>query len=77
MTAPTSDRWALAGIAARPLSPSVGDFIALLKPRVMSLVVFTGLAGMVMAPGQMHPVLAFVAILCGMATLYLVQFVGG
>tara|TARA_R110002096_G_scaffold287366_3_gene481011 strand:- start:392 stop:1315 length:924 start_codon:yes stop_codon:yes gene_type:complete len=64
MTAPTSDRWALAGIAARPLSPSVGDFIALLKPRVMSLVVFTGLAGMVMAPGQMHPVLAFVAILC-------------
>ena len=38
------------------------DFIDLLKPRVMSLVVFTGVAGMVVAPGTMHPVLAFAAI---------------
>ncbi len=38
------------------------DFIALLKPRVMSLVVFTALVGMLAAPGDMHPVLAFAAI---------------
>ncbi|HEX9791487.1 MAG TPA: heme o synthase [Kiloniellales bacterium] len=42
----------------------VGDFIALLKPRVMSLVVFTGIAGLIAAPGQLHPLLAAVAILC-------------
>lgn len=40
------------------------DFIALLKPRVMSLVVFTAAVGMVLAPGALHPVLAIVAILC-------------
>lgn len=38
------------------------DFFALLKPRVMSLVVFTALVGMVAAPGEMHPVLAIAAI---------------
>lgn len=43
---------------------SVRDLIILLKPRVMSLVVFTGLVGMLMAPGDLHPVLAVVAILC-------------
>ncbi|MBI3675568.1 MAG: protoheme IX farnesyltransferase [Proteobacteria bacterium] len=43
---------------------SVGDFIALLKPRVMSLVVFTGLAGIVVAPGEVHPMIAFTALLC-------------
>jgi heme o synthase len=40
------------------------DFVALTKPRVMTLVVFTGLAGMLAAPAQLHPVLAFTAILC-------------
>ena len=35
--------------------PSVGDFWALLKPRVMSLVIFTGFAGMYLAPGTLHP----------------------
>jgi protoheme IX farnesyltransferase len=40
------------------------DFLALTKPRVMSLVVFTGLAGMLVAPATLHPVLAFTAILC-------------
>ncbi len=40
------------------------DFVALLKPRVMSLVVFTGFVGLVMAPGALHPVLAAIAILC-------------
>jgi protoheme IX farnesyltransferase len=43
---------------------SVGDYVALLKPRVMSLVVFTALVGLVAAPGAIHPVLAFTALLC-------------
>jgi protoheme IX farnesyltransferase len=42
----------------------VGDYIALLKPRVMSLVVFTALVGLVIAPGHFHPVLAFTSLLC-------------
>ncbi len=44
--------------------PSVGDFIELMKPRVMSLVVFTSLAGLIAAPGTLHPVLAAIAIIC-------------
>ena len=40
------------------------DFLALTKPRVMSLVVFTGLCGLLAAPSTIHPVLAFTAILC-------------
>jgi protoheme IX farnesyltransferase len=43
---------------------SARDFFELLKPRVMSLVVFTALAGYLVAPGAIHPVLAAVAILC-------------
>ena len=43
---------------------SVGDYIALLKPRVMSLVIFTAFVGMMLAPGQLHPVLAGVGLLC-------------
>ena len=39
------------------------DYISLLKPRVMSLVVLTGFTGLILAPGNMHPFLAFVAIL--------------
>ncbi len=42
----------------------VGDYIALLKPRVMSLVIFTALVGLAIAPGHVHPVLAFTSILC-------------
>jgi heme o synthase len=49
---------------AYPRVTTVGDFFALLKPRVMSLVVFTGLAGMVAAPGHVHPLTAFTALLC-------------
>jgi heme o synthase len=56
------------GIERRVLSPSaggtVGDFIALMKPRVMSLVVFTALTGLVVAPGPLHPALAVIALLC-------------
>jgi len=48
----------------RDYLPGVGDFFELLKPRVMSLVIFTAIIGMVMAPGDIHPVIAFTAILC-------------
>ena len=40
------------------------DFYALTKPRVMSLVVFTGLCGLLAAPASIHPLLGFTAILC-------------
>jgi len=40
------------------------DFVALTKPRVMSLVVFTGLCGLLVAPVRIHPVLGFTAVLC-------------
>lgn len=64
MTSPNlSDRLTLDGLDTGP-SPAVSDFVEILKPRVMSLVVFTGLAGMIVAPGDLHPLLAAVAILC-------------
>ena len=53
----------LAG-GVRPSVGGVADYWALLKPRVMSLVVFTGFAGLWLAPGHLHPVLAAVAVLC-------------
>ncbi|WP_369025591.1 heme o synthase [Qipengyuania sp. RANM35] len=40
------------------------DFFALTKPRVMTLVIFTGFCGLLAAPGSIHPVLGFTAILC-------------
>jgi protoheme IX farnesyltransferase len=40
------------------------DFLALTKPRVMTLVVFTGLCGLLAAPEAVHPVIGFTAILC-------------
>jgi protoheme IX farnesyltransferase len=43
---------------------ALADFVALLKPRVMSLVVFTGVVGMLLAPGALHPALAVTAVLC-------------
>jgi protoheme IX farnesyltransferase len=52
---------------ARGAEPSVAgakDFVALMKPRVMSLVVFTALVGLLVAPGSLHPVLGFCALLC-------------
>jgi protoheme IX farnesyltransferase len=48
----------------RALPADWRDFVALTKPRVMSLVVFTGLCGLLVAPATIHPVLAFTAILC-------------
>ena len=49
---------------AEPSLAGVGDYIELMKPRVMSLVVFTALVGLVRAPVPMHPVMAFTALLC-------------
>jgi protoheme IX farnesyltransferase len=53
-------------VRAESLSGFAGveDYWALLKPRVMSLVVFTALVGLVRAPGDIHPVIGFVALLC-------------
>jgi protoheme IX farnesyltransferase len=51
-------------VHAEPSMAGVGDYLALLKPRVMSLVIFTALVGLVVAPGQMHPMLGFTALLC-------------
>jgi protoheme IX farnesyltransferase len=47
----------------RPIA-TVEDYFSLLKPRVMSLVIFTGLAGLVVAPGPIHVMTAFSALLC-------------
>ncbi|WP_116090853.1 heme o synthase [Sphingomonas crusticola] len=53
---------------AVPISPVLPaewrDFLALTKPRVMVLVVYTALCGLLAAPGHVHPVIAFTAILC-------------
>ena len=49
---------------AEPSLASVGDYIALMKPRVMSLVVFTALVGLAVAPDSLHPVTGFTALLC-------------
>ncbi|MCW5748519.1 MAG: heme o synthase [Alphaproteobacteria bacterium] len=57
--APTLDS---ADALATPGVARVSDYVALLKPRVMSLVVFTGLVGLWLAPGHIHPVLAAVAV---------------
>jgi heme o synthase len=50
--------------AAGSVSAAFIDFARLLKPRVMSLVVFTGFVGLYLAPGSLHPVLQAIAILC-------------
>ena len=47
-----------------PSSATADDYWQLLKPRVMSLVVFTGVAGLLLAPGSIHPFIALTAILC-------------
>jgi len=55
---------AVARIDAEPSLAGVGDYIALMKPRVMSLVVFTALVGLAIAPVSVHPVIGFTALLC-------------
>jgi heme o synthase len=51
-------------LSPRISEAEVADYVALLKPRVMSLVVFTALVGLTIAPVHVHPVLAFTSILC-------------
>lgn len=57
MTAPAAP-------SAHPLPADWRDFLALTKPRVMSLVIFTGLCGLLAAPTAIDPVIGFTAILC-------------
>jgi protoheme IX farnesyltransferase len=66
LTAPDHLQHSAAGDDARyePSLATGGDYISLLKPRVMSLVIFTALVGLIVAPGHIHPVLGFTAILC-------------
>jgi len=60
MTAP-----AATGTPALPRMPAAWrDFFALTKPRVLTLVIFTGLCGLLAAPGHIHPVIAISAIVC-------------
>jgi heme o synthase len=47
-----------------PSIAGVGDYLELMKPRVMSLAVFTALVGLVIAPTHLHPVIAFTALIC-------------
>ena len=61
MTEKSSNLTMTAGVEA---GGDVVDYITLLKPRVMSLVVFTGFAGLFLAPGSIHPVIGAVAVLC-------------
>ncbi|HEY7085642.1 MAG TPA: heme o synthase [Hyphomicrobiaceae bacterium] len=49
---------------AHGVGGSIADYIALMKPRVMSLVVFTALVGIALAPIPLHPVLAVIALIC-------------
>jgi heme o synthase len=51
-------------LSPRISEAEVADYVALLKPRVMSLVIFTALVGLMIAPVHVHPVLAFTSILC-------------
>ncbi|MGH6737214.1 MAG: heme o synthase [Methyloceanibacter sp.] len=55
---------AIAGRFDAATGGDIADYVALLKPRVMFLVVFTALVGLVAAPGDMHPVLAIAALAC-------------
>jgi protoheme IX farnesyltransferase len=50
--------------AVQPGSARVEDYVALLKPRVMSLVVFTAIIGMLLAPGGINPVVGIIAVIC-------------
>ena len=64
MKATTYSGAAMTTASATSLPADWRDFFALTKPRVMSLVVFTGLCGLLAAPGAIHPVIGFTAVLC-------------
>ena len=52
-----------ASLYDRTAEPEFGDYVTLLKPRVMSLVVFTAFVGLLVAPTPVHPMIGFAAIL--------------
>jgi heme o synthase len=54
----------MAPLACQPSVATVTDYLALMKPRVMSLVVFTALVSVMIAPGHIHPMIGFTALLC-------------
>ena len=54
----------VASVSYEPSIATVGDYVALMKPQVMSLVVFTAFVGLMIAPGHIHPVIGFTALLC-------------
>ena len=58
-----SDTSVDSGMKSQALEAGLGDYFALLKPRVMSLVVFTAFAGLLVAPVTVHPLIAFASIL--------------
>jgi protoheme IX farnesyltransferase len=61
-----ANRRQAAALAPVPLvsEASVGDYLALMKPRVMSLVVFTALVGLMVAPAHLHPMIGLTALIC-------------
>jgi protoheme IX farnesyltransferase len=60
-----SDRPRVAGVA--PSVAGISDYLTLMKPRVMSLVVFTALVGLLVAPGHVHPLIGLTILLCIMS----------
>ena len=65
MVDPVGDtRGALAPLLPLGFPAEARDWFAMLKPRVITLVVFTGFVGLLLAPGPLHPVLALAAVLC-------------
>src|SRR5262244_1203174 len=54
----------MAPLSCEPSIATVTDYLALMKPRVMSLVVFTALVSVMIAPAHIHPVIGFTALLC-------------
>ncbi len=59
-----ADTTSTAQAVAQPIGARAADYLTLLKPRVMSLVAFTGVGGLVVAPGSLHPLAAVTAVFC-------------
>jgi protoheme IX farnesyltransferase len=55
------------GAPVVPSVASISDYLALMKPRVMSLVLFTALVGLLVAPGHLHPLIGLTILLCIMS----------
>ena len=60
----TKLRGAAAPLSSLELPAEARDWFEMLKPRVITLVVFSGFVGLLLAPGTLHPVLALAAVLC-------------